>query len=195
MVHLPDIDLIKLVKEGDETAFEQLLYRYNPLIKRLVGSYYARNYDKEDFYQIGVLAFYHAVLTFKMENDGRFYAFALSCVRNKIISAWRQIREEIQYETDYHDFLVVMDSTPSYDFGSEIIDIVNDDQLLNQRQRLDDLLNNQKFFSKMEQKVLSGYIAGMSYQEIANAKGLKVKQVNQALTRIRAKTKQLGIEN
>lgn len=187
---LPDVELINLVKNGDETAFEHLLYRYNPLIKRLISSYHARNYDTEDFYQIGVLAFYHAVLTFERSDKYSFYAFALSCIRNKMISVWRKIREDIQYVTDYKDMLVVMESMSSYDYDSEILGIVNDDELYEQRKRLDELIANQKFFSKMEQSVLQGYMSGMKHKEIASAKGLSTKQVNQALTRIRMKTKQ-----
>ena len=195
MIQLPDIELINLVKNGDDLAFEHLLHRYNPLIKRLISSYHARNYDNEDFYQIAVLAFYHAVLTFSKTTSYSFYAFALSCIRNKMISVWRQIRDEIQFVTDYQDMLVVMESQPSYDSGSDILDLMNDSQIYDQRVQLDKLIANRKFFSKLEQNVLEGYISGMKRDEIASAKGLKTTQVSQALTRIKAKTRQHSASN
>ena len=64
MIELPDSELIKRIKEGDEAAFEHLLQRYEHLVAKIAKKYYMRCYEKEDFYQIGAAAFYKAVLSY-----------------------------------------------------------------------------------------------------------------------------------
>jgi len=193
MVQLPDVELIELIKNGNDVAFEHLLVRYNPLIKRLVKNYYIRNFDEEDLHQIGVLAFYHAALTFKANHGSSFYAFALSCVRNKIISIWRKHREDVEFVTDYQDFLVVMENNAEYYDNFEALTTITGDGSSITRRRFEKLLTNREIFSKLEYNVLKGFVSGMDSYEIACEKGLQIPQVNAALSRAKLKMKQQGL--
>jgi len=193
LVQLADLELIELVKSGNDVAFEHLLSRYTPFIKRLIRNYYIRNYDRDDLYQIGILAFYHAALTFKVDHGSSFYAFALSCVRNKVISIWRKNRENIEYVTDYQDFLVVMENNTEYNNNSETLGIVSDGISFVQHYRFKRLLANREIFSKLEYNVLKDFVSGMDSHEIACAKGLRIEQVDNALFRAKLKIKRQGL--
>ena len=193
MIELPDIDLIKLVRCGDDRAFECLLSRYNALIKRLVKNYYVRIFDNDDFYQIAILAFYHAILTFEDDHGASFYTFALSCVRNKVISVWRQNREEIEFVTDYHDFLTVMQPCGEYDYGSEILAIMNNEKSFDQNARFEALLADTQLFTQLERDVLYGYLSGWKRKDIALAKGIDAHRVSQALYRVKTKMRDEGL--
>lgn len=192
MVQLPDIELIELVRNGSDGAFEHLLSRYHPLIKRLTNSYFVRNYDADDLYQIGILAFYHAALTYNVTHGASFYAFALSCVRNKVISIWRKNREDIEFVTDHQDFLLVMENHADSSVSSEIFELLHGNSS-GRRQRFEKLLTNRDIFSHLEYDVLKNFIAGMDSYEIACAKGLQQKQIDDALGRVKIKMKQQGL--
>ena len=189
-MQLPDLALIELVKNKNEIAFEYLLSRYDPLIKRLIQNYYIRNYEEEDLYQIGILAFYHATLTFDADNGSSFYAFALSCVRNKVISIWRKNREIIEYATDYQDFLVVMENNTEHNDNLEFLGILGEGVSSVQHYRFEKLLADREIFSKLEYNVLKDFVSGMDSYEIACAKGLQIEQVDNALFRAKLKIKQ-----
>ena len=188
MIGLPDSELIKQFKEGSEIAFEHLLRRYEPLIAKIARKYYVRDYETEDFYQIGAMAFYRAVLTFEGKENATFYGYVLSCVRNKIVSQCRKHLVNVEYETDYEDIATVMESHKVYSVEkSEILEEEKDTALHVYRTELSKLLSKNKFFGSLERKCLEGFIEGLSYLEIAEKYGIEVKKVDNALMRIRAK--------
>lgn len=185
MVGLPDLELIKQFKDGDEVAFEHLFRRYEPLIAKIARRYYIHGYEKEDFYQIGAVAFYKAVLSFEEKEDSTFYGFILSCVRNKMASLCRKQLLNVEYATDSEDLATVMESCEMYTLEkSEILEEENGTNLHHYRK----LLSEHKF-SLLEQKCLEGFIDGLSYLEIAKKNGIDIKNVDNALMRIRAKVR------
>ena len=188
MIKLSDSALIKRIKEGDETAFEYLLQRYEPLITKIARKYYMRTYEKEDFYQIGAAAFYKAVLNFEEKEDSTFYSYALSCVRNKIVSQCRKHLTKVEYITDYEDFTTVMEAHEMYTVEkSVLLDEVNDTLLHAYRTELTKL---HQFLSPLEKKILESFVQGFSYTEIAEIHGIEIKKVDNALMRIRAKVRE-----
>jgi len=190
MVQLPDSELIKLVKEGNEVAFEHLLQRYEPLVAKIARRYHIRGYDVEDFYQVGATAFYQAVLSFEGKETTTFYSYVLSCVRNKIISQCRKQNFKVEYVTDYEDISVVMESRGFYTVEkSEVLEEENDSPLHAYRIELEKLLSGHNPISSLERKCLEGFIEGLSYEEIAVKYNLDVKKVGNALARLRAKVR------
>jgi len=195
MVNLTDLELIELTKQGNELAFEHLLHRYRPLIKKLVRNYYAHSYEAEDFYQIAALSFYQAILDFNIDERMTFYSFVLSCVRNKLISVLREIYEDMEYVSDSEDILVYMYARPEYDRNSEIMATMNNDSLYDYRVRVANLLKSQNFFSRTEYRCFKCFVDGLSYNEIAEVQGMKLKQVDGALSRVRDKMRMAGLRN
>ena len=188
MIELPDLELIKRFKDGDESAFEDLFRRYEPLVAKIARKYYIRDFESEDFYQIGAMAFYKAVLSFEEKEDSTFYGYVLSCVRNEIVSQCRKYLFKVEYDTDYEDITTVMESHKMYTIEkSEILEEERDTLLHAYRSELSRLLSDHKFFGRLERKCLEGFIEGLSYLEIAEKYGIDIKKVDNALMRIRAK--------
>ena len=188
MVELLDAELIKRFKEGDEVAFEALLQRYRPLIKKIARSYYVRGYEEEDFHQIGAMAFHKAVLNFEEKETSTFYSYVLSCIRNKIVSQCRKYIQKTEYAMDYEDIAKVMESSSMYTVEkSEVLEEEKDTMLYAYRAELSKLLSKDDFFAPLERKCLEGFIEGLSYLEIAEKHGIEIKKVDNALSRIRAK--------
>jgi len=194
MIELPDLELIKQIKEGDEAAFEHLFQRYEPLIAKIARKYYVRGYETEDFYQIGALAFYKAVLSFEEKENSTFYGYVLSCVRNKIVSQCRKYLFKVEYATDYEDIVTVMESRKVYTIEkSEILEEEKNTILHAYRTELSKLLSEDNFFGSLERKCLEGFIDGLSYLEIAKKHDIDIKKVDNALMRIRAKIRKRNL--
>jgi len=192
MIELPDLELIKQVKKGEEAAFEHLFHRYEPLIAKIAQSYYVRGYESEDFYQIGALAFYLAVLNFEEKEDSTFYSYVLSCVRNKIISQFRKQVLKVEYATEDEDIAMVMESSEMHTVAkSEILAQEKGCMIQLYRTALSKLLLEGNFFTPLQLKCLEGFIEGLSYLEIAEKHGIELKQVDNALMRIRLKVRKL----
>lgn len=190
MKTLPDIELIYLVRDGNNTAFEILLKRYEPLIGSVIRNYYARDYEKEDFFQIGSLAFYQAIMSYDTSVGATFYGFALSCVRNKVVSAWRHEQDEINYATDYEEPLYLMESQADKTVpNSEIIAIMENDPGYKMRQQAREFLANEDILSDLESKCVELFFAGNNHEEIANQLGYSINKVQAALSRARRKIK------
>ena len=189
MIELPDSELIKQVKQGNESAFEYLFQRYESLVAKIARKYYVHGYETEDFYQIGTEAFYKAVLSFEEKEASTFYGYVLSCVRNKMISQFRKQFLKVEYATDHEEITTVMEACEQYVVEtSELLEEEKDTLLHGYRTELSNLLS-QNFFSPLEQKCLEGFIAGLSYSEIAEQCGTEIKNVDNALMRIRAKVR------
>lgn len=194
MMELSDSELIKLFKEGNESAFDYLFRRYEPLIAKVARKYYVRGYETEDFYQIGAVAFYKAVLSYEENGNSSFYSYVLSCVRNSIVSQFRRQLLKIEYATDFEDIEKAMEACKIYSIEkSEILDEENDILLHSYRTELARLTKS-KFLSPLEKKCLVSFIDGLSYVEIAEEHGFELKKVDNALMRIRTKLRERGFK-
>ena len=192
MVELSDLELIRQSKEGSEVAFEHIFRRYEPLIAKIARKYYISSYEKEDFYQIGSMAFYEAVLSFEEKESFTFYGYVLTCVRNKIVSQCRkQLAKADEYATDHEKIATVMESCEMYTVEkSEVLDEENNTTLYVYRNELSKLLSKPKFFSSRERICLEGHMNGLSYLEIAEKEGMDSKTVDNALMRARTKIRE-----
>lgn len=178
-------ELITLVREGDGTAFERLLAKYEPMINSTVIRYTPAGEDIDDSRQEALAGFYRATLKFDMgQPDVAFGLFAKICVTNALISHARELKrriggsnENINYE-EYLRFATDVMSDPA----EQIIERENEAELR-------ELIRNN--LSEYENRVWDMYIAGASVREIAEAIGASERSIDNALYRIRRKLRRL----
>lgn len=194
---LSDIVLIEKFKDGNEMAFECLLTRYDLLIKKLARAYFGHGYEPEDFYQIGAMAFLDATLKYEQSREYTFYAFALSCVRNGLISEYRKIVTDVEYTYRNEILSYVSETRRNYSaLNSEFTDEVNGSVLFTYRQLVKKMLESESILTKLEKKCFKRYVEGKPYGEIALEINEEIKNVDNALFRCRRKIKKalkLGI--
>ncbi|MCL1990665.1 MAG: sigma-70 family RNA polymerase sigma factor [Defluviitaleaceae bacterium] len=196
MIDRPDSELIAQVKQGDEIAFEHLLLRYKTLINKVVRRYYLQSYEREDFYQVGAVAFYRAVLTYQKQEDATFYSYALSCVRNEMVSLCRKEIIKTEYATEMDEITLIMESRGTYSVEkSHVLEEENNTVLHVYRTELNKLLLQDNFFGKVEQQCLEGLINGLTYEEIAKAYQFDVRNVWNAMCRVRGKLRKHGLDD
>jgi len=195
MEFLTDLELMEKLRNGDEEAFECLLKRYEPFVKRIAKRYFACGFDWEDFYQIGAMAFFNAVMTYSEDKNASFYTYALSCIRNRIVSQYRKLSMKTEYALSEEKLMFVMDARESYSVTpiptSSDTSEEEEERKVNEK-RLEKMVARAKL-SRLERACLNEYLMGKSYEEIGKELELSEKQVDQALYRCRKKVKEHGV--
>jgi len=77
-------ELIKLSKQGDEKATEELIHGNFPLIKALVKNYLNKGTDYEDLYQLGCVGFLKAIKNFDESVGVKFSTYAVPMITGEI---------------------------------------------------------------------------------------------------------------
>lgn len=180
-INQEEIYLLNLAKNGDEKAFETLKNIYDYLIKSIAINFVNAYLDYDDLYQEASLGFLNSVKTFDKNKNASFKTYTTSCIKNKVIAAYRAslrdknkpINDSLQLEK-ISEFLIEKDPQ----------DIITSKEKLN--------ITKQKIslkLSKIEKQVLILFLKGEKYKDIASILNISEKSVNNALQRARNKLK------
>lgn len=85
---MKDVDLVKLVQEGDQYAFEVLLSKYKYFIHKMTKKYVMDTQDPDDIIQIAQIGFWDAVNSWNLK--GEFEPYAGMIVKRKLIDELRK---------------------------------------------------------------------------------------------------------
>lgn len=185
-----DEALCTAARKGDGRATEQLVHRYSRLVKTCARPYFISGADGEDLIQEGMIGLLGAVQSFDAALGVPFEAYARLCVTRKIYSAVRAASAQ-KHEPLNHSISI---EKPLFDDNAEprpqVTEPTSDPESLvigmeEQRERLDRLLG---LLSVFEAKVLTLFLDGLSYEEMAQALGKPIKSVDNAIQRIRRKS-------
>jgi RNA polymerase sigma-70 factor (ECF subfamily) len=69
IVQQPDLDLIRSAQQGSNTAFEQLVYKYDRQVLTIAGRFVQTSDDAKDIYQDVFIRVYHGIKKFRFESD------------------------------------------------------------------------------------------------------------------------------
>ena len=189
---LTDEEIVLVCREGDSVAVEYLLNKYKNFVRSKARSYFLIGADHEDIVQEGMIGLYKAIRDFRPEKLSSFRAFAELCITRQIITAIKTATRQKHIPLNSYVSL----NKPLYDDESDrtLMDVcaeghssnpeellISQEDLAGIHQRIDEVL------SGLEQEVLSAYLAGKSYQEIADNLGRHVKSIDNALQRVKRK--------
>ncbi len=189
---LSDEEIVLVCREGDSVAVEYLLNKYKNFVRSKARSYFLIGADHEDIVQEGMIGLYKAIRDFRPEKLSSFRAFAELCITRQIITAIKTATRQKHIPLNSYVSL----NKPLYDDESDrtLMDVcaeghsanpeellISQEDLAGIHQRIDEVL------SGLEQEVLSAYLAGKSYQEIADNLGRHVKSIDNALQRVKRK--------
>ena len=195
-----DEEIVQLCHTGDASAEEYLLYKYKNFVRSKARSYFLIGADHEDIVQEGMIGLYKAIRDYKSEKLSSFRAFAELCITRQIITAIKTATRQKHIPLNSYVSL----NKPLYDEESDrtLLDIIieggtsnpedmiiNQENLGNIHQKMNEVL------SGLEQEVLSAYLDGKSYQEIAESLGRHVKSIDNALQRVKRKLEKYLEEN
>lgn len=183
--------LCSLAACGDRVAEEELVARYNRLVRVCARPFFLAGGDSEDLIQEGMIGLLSAIRGFQSDREAGFHTYAEVCIKNRIRSAARAASR------DKHSPL-----NQSVSLGSVLLDRVADgygggelqqssespeDMLIGREERKAQIMSVLERLSQFEKMVLDLYLDGFSYNEIALRLDKPVKSVDNAVQRIRRK--------
>ncbi len=195
-----DEELALLAQQGDDAALEYLLNKYKNFVRSKARSYFLIGADHEDIVQEGMIGLYKAIRDFKPEKLSSFRAFAELCITRQIITAIKTATRQKHIPLNSYVSL----NKPIYDDESDrtLLDVITEGRVANP----EDMLISQEdvgliedkigqMLSSLEREVLSAYLDGKSYQEIAQELDRHVKSIDNALQRVKRKLEKFLTEN
>lgn len=171
----PEEILLKLAPK-DEEAYEELISRYLPSIRRIAAIYKNSPADRDDLVSEGILGLMAAVRTYSPDKGASFSTYAGSCAANRMRNALKKAQRINGRES------------PMDENGSAEEPGASPEKIAIDREFLREVFAGiPAVLTEHERNVLGLYLAGESYQNIAKALGADKKSVDNALARVRRK--------
>ena len=141
--------------------------------------------DKEDLIQEGMIGLFKAIRDYNPENGAPFAAFAKLCVERQIYTAIEAAGRMKNAPLNAYISLSE-ESETLMDGGIE-------DEVIEKTSFQQMYLAAQAHLSKMEKEVLSFFLEGKEYTEIAEILGKTDKSIDNALQRIKTKIRKISL--
>ncbi len=194
--HLNDEEVCQLAQQANGYALESLLNRYKNFVRSRARSYFLIGADHEDIVQEGMIGLYKAIRDFRADKLASFRAFAELCITRQIITAIKTATRQKHIPLNSYVSL----NKPIFDEESDrtLLDVISEGRITNPEELLisqEELLNIEsrigEMLSDLEWEVLTAYLDGRSYLEIADDLGRHVKSIDNALQRVKRKMEKL----
>ncbi|NBG89032.1 RNA polymerase sporulation sigma factor SigH [Isachenkonia alkalipeptolytica] len=189
---LIDEEIVISARAGEIEAVEYLMNKYKNFVKSKARSYFLVGADKEDIVQEGMIGLYKAIRDYRSDKLSSFRAFAELCITRQIITAIKTATRQKHIPLNSYVSL----NKPIYDEESDrtLLDVISEQATINPEDliigreemgfiegKLGDVL------SELEWEVLTAYLEGQSYQEMALELNRHIKSVDNALQRVKRK--------
>lgn len=186
MKDLSDEKLCELSQQKNAEATVILIERYKHMVSSIAHGYFLTDGDLEDLIQVGTIAVFKAICSYK--NKAEFKNYAFKCVKNAILTAVKKSNSNknkplINYISfsgfsDGDSDRTILMADDSCDPEESYINFESEVEL---KQKIKGSL------SKYENQILSLYLQGYSYTEIGLQLNKSSKSIDNALQRIKRK--------
>ncbi|MDR0468841.1 MAG: RNA polymerase sporulation sigma factor SigH [Peptococcaceae bacterium] len=191
-IGIEDEKVVEAAGAGDKDAEEYLIHKYKNFVRARARSYFLIGADKEDIIQEGMIGLFKAIRDFKPDKQSSFRAFAELCITRQIITAVKTATRQKHIPLNSYVSL----NKPIYDEESDrtLLDVITGNRITDP----EELIISQEEFNAIEGKlgeilsplewqVLTAYLDGKSYQEIAENLQRHAKSIDNALQRVKRK--------
>lgn len=191
---ITDESLCARAASGDRAAEEALVLRHTRLVRVCARPFFLAGGDSEDLIQEGMVGLLSAIREFRPQKGASFRTFAEVCVRRRIISVVRSaaggkhlpLNDSVSLDPSL--FLANQDFTS---FGTAYHHQRNPEDVVIHEENLSALEEAiREGLTRLETQVLTHYLNGLSYAEIAEEVQRSTKSVDNAVQRIRRKIAQ-----
>lgn len=186
---MTDEALCACAAQGDLRAEEELVKRYNRLVRACARPYFLLGGDGEDLIQEGMLGLLKAIREYQPDRQAAFSTFAELCIRSRLYTVLKTaacekhspLNRSIPLDDPFFD-----GNSLQVPAGDQLY--ANPEDIIIGRESVDDLLEKvRQQLSEFETKILTLYLDGLSYQEIAEITNRSTKSVDNAVQRVRRK--------
>ena len=193
---MSDEAIALLSKTGDNDAAAYILDKYKGMVRGKARGLFLVGGESEDLIQQGKIGLFEAIQSYNPEKDASFYSFAVLCVSRQMYTAVKAAArkkhtplntyvslDQDAQDSDGQDVLSAYAEALS-DVSAEDLFIDKENTALMKHALMEAL-------SPLEQKVLKLYLEGVNYTEIADLLDMSRKSVDNALQRIKNKSKKI----
>ena len=190
---LTDEELIEKLRAGESGVMDFLLEKYKYLVRKKANAVFLLGGDTDDLVQEGMIGLFKAVRDFD-RSQGSFYYFADLCIGRQIyhaiVAASRKKHGPLNSYISLSEDASDTSGVPLAESISWRED--NPEQILIERENVEQFLEEiRSNLSPLEQKVLTDYLDGMNYRQIAEKWNKPEKSIDNALQRIKSKVQKL----
>ena len=192
-IELDDHYLVAMAKQGRHDAYDRILRRYYGFVRLKASSYFLLGGDSDDLLQEGLVGLYKAVRDYRSDRESSFRSFAELCITRQIITAvktaTRNKHTPLNQSISFSNTVTADgEAEPPLDemlAGPTAHDPVN--QMISSEELHSLVACLSTTLSELEGTVLSLYLDGRSYDEMAGRIGCDTKTVDNALQRVKRK--------
>lgn len=197
--YMLDEEVVEDARNGDMDALEYLMDKYKGFVRSKARCYFLVGADREDIVQEGMIGLYKAIRDFRSDKLSSFRAFAELCITRQIITAIKTATRQKHIPLNSYVSL----NKPIYDVESDrtLMDIISEatvsdpEELVISQEEFHHIESKiGEILSDLEWEVLTAYLQGKSYQEIADELGRHVKSIDNALQRVKRKLEHYLVE-
>lgn len=197
---LTDEQLIAALKNSgdpDGKIMDYILDKYKPLVRKKANAVFLIGGETDDLIQEGMIGLFKAIRDYDDTKETSFFHFAELCITRQLYKAVEASnRKKHAPLNSYVSFY-----SENSENGYPLAETLTMDGIGNPEQMMIDQENVAQFWeklrthlSKMEREVLDQYLAGFHYQQIAEKMGKSPKSIDNALSRIKAKIREMNPE-
>ena len=176
---------------------DYILDKYKPLVRKKANAVFLIGGETDDLIQEGMIGLFKAIRDFDNTKEASFFHFAELCITRQLYKAVEASnRKKHAPLNSYVSFY-----SENGENGYPLAETLTMDGIGNPEQMMIDQENVEQFWkrlrthlSRMEREVLDQYLAGLHYQQIAEKMGKTPKSIDNALSRIKAKIREMNPE-
>jgi len=193
-VEAQDRALVDRARNGDAAAMDRLIERYRGFVRMKASAYFLAGGESEDLIQEGLIGFFKAVRDYRSDREASFRSFAELCVTRQIITAIKTAaRNKHSPLNTYVSFshtragaggdqeMSLAEVLPTDPVVDPVSQVISSEELTCLVECLGETL------SRLESGVLTMYLEGRSYEDIAARLDCTPKTVDNALQRVKRK--------
>ncbi len=189
---MEDEDVLGYVRTGCKRGMEHLIEKYKPLVRAKARSYFLVGADREDIVQEGMIGLFKAVRDYKNDKSIPFKVFAEMCITRQIITAVKTATR--QKHIPLNSYISLNKKIFDEESDKVLIEVIqeisvsNPEELFISKEEYNGIESKMmELLSPFEKEVLSMYLGGIAYQDIAKQLNKPVKSVDNALQRLKKK--------
>ncbi len=184
-----DEELVKKYQDGDQAILNFICEKYKPLVLKNSKKYFLVGGENEDLIQEGMIGLFSAIGDYDTSSEVTFFHFAQMCIDRQMIKAIEASNRKKHSPLNAYVSL--------YNEGGEELEepayMAEDPAkiVIEAEENMDLIDRLKQNLSKMENQVFDLYMQDLDYKEIAGRLGKTEKSIDNTLTRIKAKAKNL----
>lgn len=184
-----DEQLIEMLRSGQSQVTDYLLNKYKNLVRKRANALYLIGAETEDLIQEGMIGLFKAIQDYREDKHTSFYHFAQICIVRQMYTAVEASQRKKHSPLNTYISLdegqdgegLCFDSENQFHMQDPEAVFISQETVQQLLQRANERL------SQMEKQVLTFYLDGMNYRQIAEHMGKPEKSIDNALQRIRGK--------